>query len=111
VNKDPDNLAKKSQEGWEPVRAGSGDVAKPVDSNKIEEGKNLTSVYEKRDVMLHRIPEELAEGRDEFFNQKSSRQVAGLTSHIKRDMASKGGNAPVHGEITISSRKGTTTLE
>lgn len=111
ANKAPDNLAKKRQEGWETVSGLSNDQASHVDSGRMHDGKQLTSIYEKHDVVLMRIPEELAESRDEFINQKTQRQTQGLTAHLKKEIRDKGGNAPVHGEITISSLRGTETIE
>lgn len=110
-NKDPDNLAKKEAEGWETINGLQADKVNPTDSNKIEEGKNLTSVFEKRDVILKRIPEELAQERDAYYNNENERRIKGLTAHIKNKMREEGGNAPVHGDITISSRRKTDTFE
>jgi len=103
-NKLPDNLAKKAAEGWENVSA-------KVSENRIEHGQPLTSITEKHDVILQRIPEELAGGRDAYHDEKNKRRMAGLTSHLKKEMREKGGNAAVHGDITISSRRGTETFE
>lgn len=107
-NKDPDNLAKKEAEGWISVGLDS-DKTSPVDSNRINEGKPITSVIEKRDVILQRIPEELAQERDAYFNKESERRIQGLTAHIKKDLGKEGAGS--HGQITISSRKGTKTIE
>lgn len=105
--KDPANLYKKDQEGWETVSDLTSDQAYPEDSNKITEGKSLTTVYEKHDVVLQRIPEERAKLRDKYWNDESERRVAGLTAHIKKDLAKEGANG--NADITISSRKGTQT--
>jgi hypothetical protein len=100
VNKDPDNLAKKAAEGWENVpESDSAQASEP----RIEDGKSLTSVNEKRDVILQRIPEELALERDAYMNDKSAKRMSGLTAHIKKDLSKEG--ADMHGDITISSRK------
>tara|TARA_R110000868_G_scaffold234425_1_gene488113 strand:+ start:674 stop:1141 length:468 start_codon:yes stop_codon:yes gene_type:complete len=109
--KSPDNLAKKEAEGWETVSGLHADKVAPTDNNRIEHGKSLTSVNEKYDVVLQRIPEEMAKARDEYHGEKNKRRMDGLTAHLKKEMRDKGGNAPVHGEITISSRKGTQTFE
>lgn len=109
-NKGADNLAKKEAEGWETVSRLSSDKSKPSE-DRIQDGKNLSSTYEKHDVILQRIPEELAEGRDEYFNNETQRRTAGLTAHLKKEMKEKGGGATIHGDITISSRKGTQVIE
>ncbi len=102
--KDADNLYKKEAEGWQTVSGVTSDQAIPENSNKILEGKSLSSVYEKHDVILQRLPEETALERDKYWNAESERRVAGLTAHIKKDLAKEGASA--HGDITISSRKG-----
>lgn len=108
MRKDPENLVKKTQEGWEVV----GGVQSPETSHEaadnIGEHKPLTSIIEGRDWILGRIPEELAQSRDEYINAKTESRTRGLTAHIKKDLGESG--AAMHGEITISSRKGTQTL-
>lgn len=104
-NKKADNLAKKDAEGWETVSKGtSADNASLVDDGKMNSGKKLTSIYEKHDVVLQRIPEEIAQERDAYMNEKTRRRTVGLTAHFKREAKSEG--APVHGDITISSLRG-----
>lgn len=102
--KDPDNLYKKDAEGWETISGLTSDKTAPVEGNRINEGKALSSIHEKHDVILQRIPEEVAQKRDEYYNNESARRVAGLTAHIKKEMGKEGAEA--HGDITISSRKG-----
>lgn len=109
--KDPENIAKKEREGWETVSGLSSDSVKAADDGRVQTGKKLTSTYEKHDVILQRIPEETALERDAYYNRESQRRVEGLTAHVKKEMQDKGGNAPVHGDITISSRKGTQVIE
>jgi hypothetical protein len=111
VNKLPDNLYKKEQEGWETVSGLTGDRASAVDDGRVHTGKNLTSAYEKHDVILQRMPEDLAEARDAYVNEKTRKRTLGLTAHVKKEMRDKGGNAPVHGNITIGSLKGTTVID
>lgn len=109
-NKDGDNLAKKEAEGWETVSRLTSDKAKPSEE-RFQDGKNLSSTYEKHDVVLQRIPEELASERDAYFQNETQRRTAGLTAHLKKEIKEKGANAPVHGNITISSRSGTQVIE
>lgn len=111
LNKNPDNLAKKQAEGWELANGLSSDKASAVDDGKIHSGHQLTSTYEKRDVILASMPEELAEARDAFMNEKTHRRTVGLTAHVKRELGGKGGNAPIHGNITISSLKGEQVID
>lgn len=108
VNKDPVNMSKKAQEGWETVSGVQSSSTEHQDPQRIEHGKPLTSVREGHDWVLQRIPENLAQERDAYFNAETERRTAGLTAHIKKDLAKDG--AGMHGEITISSRKGTQTI-
>ncbi len=101
---DPDNLAKKAQEGWENVSGSQSPTTKHIEAGRIDDGKALTSVLEGRDWVLQRIPEELAQERDVYYNNESERRIAGLTAHIKKELGNEG--AETHGDITISSRKG-----
>lgn len=108
-NRAKDNLSKKEAEGWETVSGLMGDNVVATDTHRIDDGKKLTSIYEKHDVILQRIPEELAQERDAYYNNESSRRTAGLTSHIKKEIGKEGAEA--HGEITISTRKGTQVID
>jgi hypothetical protein len=108
VSKDPTNLAKKAAEGWEIVNGLQADNASLTDTGRMADGKQMTSVHERHDVVLQRIPEDLAQERDEYYNALSAKQVSGLTAHIKKDMGHEGANT--HGSITISSRRGETVL-
>lgn len=106
--KDANNLSKKSQEGWETVSALQSNNITHEDPNRIEHGKPLTSVHEGHDWVLQRIPEEVAQKRDEYYNNEAERRTKGLTAHVKKELGKEG--AAAHGDITISSRQGTTTL-
>lgn len=109
-NKLPDNLAKKAQEGWETVSGVTGDNSQAVDDGKMDSGKKLTSIYEKHDVILQRIPEETAQERDAYYNERTRRQTLGLTAHFKNEIK-KEGEVPTHGEITISSLRNTQVIK
>lgn len=93
---DEDNIAKKKAEQWvvdekSDVEGGYG---------RIDEGKPLTSVRKRRDAVLMKIPEDIALERDEYVNNKTARQMAGLKKQTEKDI--KG--APVHGSITMEKR-------
>lgn len=103
VNKNPDNMAKKAAEGWEIVNGLQADKTTPEGELRINDGKALTSTREKRDVILQRMPEEIALQRDAYYDKENDRRISGLTAHIKKEVGDVGGNT--HGEITISSRK------
>lgn len=107
-NKDIDNLSKKELEGWETVSKLSSDKTRPSEE-RFQDGKNLTSTYEKHDLILQRIPEDIAQERDAYFQNENVRRTAGLTAHLKKEIKPTG--ASLHGEITISSRTGTQIIE
>lgn len=102
--KDPKNLSDKAAEGWETVSGIASSQTAYDDPERIEHGKPLTSVTEGHDWILQRLPEEKAKERDAYFSAEDARRQAGLTAHIKKDLAKQGTEG--HGEITISSRKG-----
>lgn len=108
MRKDPENLAKKHQEQWEVVSGTQSPQTSHQAPGYIGDHAPTTSVLEGKDWILGRIPEEVAQSRDEYINRRTEQRTVGLTAHIKRDLAEN--NAPMHGEITISSRRGTQTL-
>lgn len=109
--KDSKTLAKREREGWETVSGVQGSSTEHDSPGRIHDGKNLTSVQEGHDWILQRIPEETALERDAYFNNETERRTLGLTAHLKREMQNKAGNAPIHGNITISSSRGTQVIE
>ncbi len=109
ARKDPDNLAKKKAESWEIVSDLQSNPIKHETPNRLDLGTPLTSVQEGRDWILMKIPEEIALQRDKHFNDRTERQTLGLTAHTKKEIGATG--TKIHGEITISSRKRTQTIE
>lgn len=105
VDKKPAKIARKKAEQWEIVSGidGQGTTAQ-AGSGRINDGKSLTSVREGTDCVLMRIPEETAQARDRYIDGENERRIAGLTSHIKKEVGKSGANT--HGSITVSSRKG-----
>lgn len=106
--KDSDNLSKKQQEGWETVSDLQSPDTKHENPNRIDLGTPLTSVQEGRDWVLQRIPEDVAQARDQYQEDLKERKTQALTAHIKKEANEQG--TDTHGEITISSRKGTKTF-
>lgn len=107
--KSTDNLFKKQAEGWETVNGLQGDAVKPDQPNRIDGGAKMTSIYEKHDLILQRIPEDLALERDAYYNNETARRTSGLTAHVKKEIGKEG--AQSHGDITISSRLGTQVID
>lgn len=103
VNKDPRNMAKKMAEGWEIISDVNGQQTTNENGyGRIDMGKPLTSVRESYDTVLARIPEELAQSRDEYINNENQRRVAGLKRQTKEELGSS--NAPTHGSISMEKR-------
>lgn len=110
ASKDPFTLAKRKQEGWETVSALSGNGEKHQDPQRVGlDGKALTSAIEGPDWILQRVPEEIAQEMDSYFQDENDRRTAGLTSHLKKEIHGQG--TSTHGEITINSRKGTQIID
>lgn len=98
VHKSEDNLAKKRAEHWvldegTNVEAGYG---------RINEAKPLTSVRERRDAVLMRLPEEIAQERDDYYNGETARRMSALKRQTRDDLGQSG--APIHGSITTEKR-------
>lgn len=110
VNKEPQNVYKKKAEGWEMVSGITSDTAKqPEHVKRMMDGANITSIIEKHDCVLMRLPEELATERDDYFRNQTARRTQGITDHIHKEAAKQG--TETHGEITISSRHGIDKVE
>lgn len=109
VRKDPNNLAKKKSEGWEILSGLGGSKTQHESAGRMNDASQMTSVVEGNDWVAARIPEELAQERDAYFNEMNRKRVTGLTAHLKRDMAKDG--VPIHGNVEISSRRGTQVID
>jgi len=69
---DKSNVFKRRREGYELVRA---DEYPDFETPTIDEGKNA-GVIGQGGLLLARIPEEVADSRDEYFRKKTSNQMA-----------------------------------
>jgi len=105
VNKDPSNLAKKEL-NWDYVSGLQADGSKLTESGRMNDGKQMTSIIERRDTVLMRTPKENYELRQQQVAEKTAQRTRGLTAHLKKEIREKGGNAPIHGGITIGSLAG-----
>ena len=75
---DVTNVAKKRQEGWEPVsRAECPEVASLIASG----GANI----EVGGLMLCKMPEELAASRDEYFQNQNDSAMEGVDNHWMKE--------------------------
>lgn len=98
VHAEPANMLKKRAEGWEQADAGDAVHDRP---NGVESGKGSPAgVLEYRDMVLMKMPEEMAQEREAYYRNASQEQLTGLKTRTKRDIRSKTG-VTVEGDITI----------
>lgn len=101
LEKSPRNLAKKQREGWEIVSATNSPNTANAGGN-MESGKPLTSVLEGHDYVVGRMPEDMAQARQDYVNSETERRTLALTRQAKEDLGKTG--APIHGSITMEKR-------
>ena len=99
VRKDDANIERKTNESW-------SFVAKDVHEHPegINDGKPLTSTGEYREMVLMRIPEEIAQERDAYFRALTDRQTRGIKNQLEAEMQNASGgrsDAKPHGRIVI----------
>ncbi len=77
---DPEHIQRAQLEGWEfdqkktgTDKTGKIDTAQVVDD--VSEGRLKTSLSKYRELILMRLPEELAKERDEYFQLQTDQQV------------------------------------
>lgn len=98
VRKDDNNLAKKLKEQWEFVsETNDPRVKHNTPTGRPDLGTAMTSVTEGYDWVLMKIPEEVAQERDQYINAKTALTETGLTAQTRRDL---GSGVPSHGKIT-----------
>lgn len=94
---DPANLEKKQAEGWE-FASGPEVHDRP---KGVEHGKQIGSLKQYRDVVLMRIPEDMARARDEYMRTQTDAQTKGITKRLKNNVARQG-DATVTGSVQIN---------
>lgn len=98
VHAEPANMLKKRAEGWEQANVGDAVHDRP---NGVESGSGTPAgVLEYRDMVLMKMPEEMAREREAYYRNASQEQVSGLKTRAKRDIRAKTG-VTVEGDITI----------
>lgn len=110
VRKDDENIAKKLEEGWEYVNGINGQKTQAIHpSSRPDEPHKLTSSVEGRDWVAMRLPEDVAEARDEYHNSKVSRLERRLYQDTKKELGKEG--AQVHGSLSKEQRGIKTIIE
>lgn len=108
VRNDPENIAKKQEEGWEFVSGINSPKTKAIHpESRPDEPKPLTSNVQGRDWVAMRIDDETAKSRDEYHNAKTARLEKRIHSQTKQELAQVGGST--HGEI-VKERRGVRTI-
>lgn len=98
VHAESANMLKKRAEGWEQADVGDAVHDRP---NGVESGAGTPAgVLEYRDMVLMKMPEEMAREREAYYRNTSQEQLQGLKTRAKRDIRSKTG-VSVEGDITI----------
>lgn len=98
VHTDPANMLKKRAEGWEAASRHDAVHDRP---NGVDSGAGAPAgVLEYRDMVLMKMPEEMARERESYYREVSQQQLSGLTARAKNDIRAKTG-ALVDGEIKI----------
>lgn len=101
-DKDPQNIQRALAEGWEfvnPITGIPGEHIDPEDSQK-----DLTSTTEYRELTLMALPEDIAQARDEHFQELTRRQTVGLKDRLQSDLdkdAPEGHRTSATGTIVI----------
>lgn len=75
---DPTNVSKKLREGWEPVKAADHPELMLV-------GNDKTGNVEIGGLMLCKMPAELAQSRDEYYNRQAAQQMESVDNHFLRN--------------------------
>lgn len=98
VHAEPANMLRKRAEGWE--QAGRNDAVHDR-PNGVESGAGTPAgVLEYRDMVLMKIPEEMAQEREVYYRTQAQQQLSGLTARAKTEINARTG-ALVDGEIKI----------
>jgi len=101
VNTDHANLAKKQAEGWDVVNSNKGGKEEHERANELKDGAPLTdTLTEYRDLVLMKMPKELADARSDYYKQVHDDRISGLVSNAK----SQPGGSVIEGQIKIGNR-------
>jgi len=73
----PQNVSKKTREGWEPVRA--------VDHPELMLAANKNGNVEMGGLLLCKMPAELAESRNDYYNKQAQSQMESVDNNFMRN--------------------------
>lgn len=104
VAKDQANIAKKEAEQWTMVSTLDGDVGLNHERpGNLNDGQKLTgSGVDYRDVVLMKLPREVADARAKYYREQTDKQLSGLKKDLQSKAQAAGGS--VNGQITVGTR-------
>jgi hypothetical protein len=97
---DPMNIQKKLDEGWEIVRKGIDGRHESISEGTLMDGAQLDNTVRKRNLILMRMPEELAKSREEYFAQRNKMMVQSKIRELKDE--AKKADVEVYGDVKIT---------
>lgn len=98
VHAEPANMLKKRAEGWERATRSDAVHDRP---NGVESGVGAPAdVLEYRDMVLMKLPEDVAREREAYYRTQAQQQLSGLQSRAKTEIRRQTG-ATVDGSIQI----------
>lgn len=108
---DPPRIQIQKARGWEIVsEVANVGVVRGIDGDTVDDGTPLTTVQEYRELVLMRLPEELAKDREQHMQEKADRQMqivtgGGTQGHDQIEDArqrTQGKVQPVRTDVRIS---------
>ena len=89
------NIDKKIAEGWE---IDTELTQKMRRTPTLQDGQNLDTTMKIRELVIMRMPEELAKQRDKYYSDLSSRARNNIASKFKKDASDLNDGAGAYGE-------------
>jgi len=80
---DYQNVGKRTSEGWEFVQA--DEVPEMLHSSDVREGGRYAGAVCRGDLALAKMPKELAESRQEFYENRSREMVDAVNAQLMRE--------------------------
>lgn len=100
VDADPANLMRKRAEGW--VTAEKGDAVHDRPPTVESGSGDQSSITSYRNMVLMKMPEEMALARAEYYQEQAAAQVATIKDRLNEDLGQRtGGKVQATGRITI----------
>lgn len=96
-SRDPGNIEKKQAEGWQVVSKLTSDKSVPADGTTAP-----TTLLGVRELTLGRMPKDMAEARNAYFQKDTAERTQALGGKLRGDLRNKhGATADTYGKIVI----------